>query len=138
MARVKIPSNLKGLTSGDIQGLIEIREDNHEKIVKAMNTAIAAGLEEIGLAAERFAKSLCPVDTGRLRNSITHALSSDVKEVYIGTNVPYAPYIELGVSTWNGQGPKKAPKGGYQMLRKAAGDHGDFYRKILEKHLKNA
>lgn len=137
MARVKIPSDLKGLTFGDVQGLIEIREDNHEQIVHAMNTAIAAGLEEIGLAAERFAKRLCPVDTGRLRNSITHALNSDAKEVYIGTNIPYATYIEFGVSTWNGQGPKKAPKGGYQMLRKAATEHGQFYGNIMKKHLEN-
>lgn len=128
MAKVKIPSDLKGLTFGDVQGLIEIREDNHEQIVHAMNTAIAAGLEEIGLAAERFAKSLCPVDTGRLRNSITHALNSDAKEVYIGTNVEYGPYVELGTHGREGVG----------FLRHAAEDHGSYYRNIMKKHLENA
>lgn len=128
MAKVKIPSDLKGLTFGDVQGLIEIREDNHEQIVHAMNTAIAAGLEEIGLAAERFAKRLCPVDTGRLRNSITHALNSDAKEVYIGTNVEYGPYVELGTHGREGVG----------FLRHAAEDHGSYYRNIMKKHLENA
>lgn len=128
MARIEMPSDLKGLTDSDAQGLIEIREDNREQIINAMNKAIAAGLEEIGLAAERFAKRACPVDTGRLRNSITHALNMDEEAVYIGTNVEYAPYVELGTHGSKGVG----------FLRHAAEDHGSFYRSIMEKHLKGA
>lgn len=48
-------------------------------------------LEIIGLTAERYAKELAPVDTGRLRNSITHEV--DAKDVYIGSNVEYAPHL---------------------------------------------
>ena len=138
MAKVKYAKGLEGLTYGDVQGLIEIREDNHEQIINALNTAVAAGLEEIGIVAERFAKVACPVDTGRLRSSITHALNMSTQDVYIGTNIPYAPYIEFGVSTWDGSGPKKAPKGGYKMLRKAANDHSQLYGDIMKKHLENA
>jgi HK97 gp10 family phage protein len=49
---------------------------------------------------ESAAKARCPVDTGRLRASITWALGGDSEGVYadIGTNVLYAPYVELGTS----------------------------------------
>ena len=67
------------------------------------------------------------MDTGRLRNSITHALDADGEAVYIGTNVEYAPYVELGVHG----------RDGVMMLHHAAEDHGDFYRGIMEKHLRN-
>ena len=39
----------------------------------AMEHAKSTALELIGGKAESYAKKLCPVDTGRLRNSITHA-----------------------------------------------------------------
>lgn len=112
----------------DESGLIEIREDNTEQIANAINDAVAAALEEIGLAAERFAKRACPVDTGRLRNSITHVLNMDEESVYIGTNVEYASYVENGTSK----------RGGVYFLRGAAQDHGSYYRGIMKKHLENA
>ena len=117
-----------GLTSKDVSGLVEVRENNSEQIANAINRAIAAALEEIGLVAERFAKTSCPVDTGRLRNSITHALNMDEEAVYIGTNVEYAPYVEAGTHG----------RDGVWFLRRAAQDHGTFYRSILKKHLENA
>ena len=72
-------------------------------------------LNAIGLEAERYAKEHCPVDTGRLRNSITYATQNyhssgdgepataddmrlygipDKHEVVVGTNVEYAPDVE--------------------------------------------
>lgn len=124
MAKIDTTS---GLTAADTSGLVEIRENNTEQIANAINQAVAAALEEIGLAAERFAKLETPVDTGRLRNSITHAIDMGEEAVYIGTNVEYAPYVELGTHGREGVG----------FLRHAAEDHGSFYRGILEKHLKN-
>jgi HK97 gp10 family phage protein len=46
------------------------------------------------------AQRLCPVDTGRLRSSITHRLEQDGIGLvaYVGTNVEYAIYVELGTS----------------------------------------
>lgn len=68
---------------------LEVVKDNTEEAVDAIGSAIAAALEEVGLAAEGYAKAACPVDTGRLRNSITHVARPDEKAVYIGTNVEY-------------------------------------------------
>ena len=47
---------------------------------------------------EGAAKRLCPVDTGRLRASITHSIDRDGRGplAYIGTNVEYAIFVELG------------------------------------------
>lgn len=53
------------------------------------------------LKAEGASKQLCPVDTGRLRASITHEVETrGTEEVVgrIGTNVEYAVYQELGTS----------------------------------------
>ncbi len=47
---------------------------------------------------ERRAKQLAPVDTGRLRSSITSRLGSDSQGVVgiVGTNVSYAAFVEFG------------------------------------------
>lgn len=60
--------------------------------------ACIRALERIGLQAEGYAIDLAPVDTGALKNSITHALGDG--EVYIGTNMEYAPYVELGTGKY--------------------------------------
>ena len=88
--------------------------DNSAIFKKAKDEAVARALEAIGLTAERHAKERCPVDTGRLRNSISHATeqysgqgsytdnhgnsfndasaraSPEKNAVYIGSNVEYA------------------------------------------------
>ena len=107
--------------------------DNTEQVASAITSALEAALEEIGLVAEGYAKKLCPVDTGRLRNSITHAISPDEKATYIGTNVEYALYVHEPVKMPNG---KTRP--GVPFLRDAATQHVDRYRSILKKHLESA
>ena len=104
----------------------EITVDNTEKVESGIDAAIARALEKIGLKVERYAMGLCPVDTGRLRNSITHSVEKGQNCVYIGTNVEYAPYVELGTSHH-----KEQP-----FLRPAAIDHAGEYRTIIEKELK--
>lgn len=64
--------------------------DNSDNVKQEMSDAVYRALEAIGLQAEGHAKAYCPVDTGRLRNSITHAVSKDEECVYVGTNVEYA------------------------------------------------
>ena len=116
----------RGLLASDVSGLIEGREDNALAIVNAIDQALARALEEVGLVAEGYAKKACPVDTGRLRNSITHQVRPSEKSVYIGTNVEYAPYVELGTSRMKPQ----------PFLRPAAADHENTYKKIFESELK--
>lgn len=64
--------------------------DNSKEFLKALPEQIEAALTAIGLTAESYAKKDCPVDTGRLRNSISHAVDMSDKSAYIGTNVEYA------------------------------------------------
>lgn len=101
-------------------------KDNTDEVLVALEKAKKRGLEAIGLTAEGHAKKETPVDTGRLRNSISHA--TDDEAAYIGTNVEYATYVELGA-----RGRK-----GKHMLQRAATEHTDEYKRIMEDALKNA
>lgn len=67
--------------------------DNSEEFLKALPEQIEQALTAIGLTAESYAKQECPVDTGRLRNSITHAVETGKQAVHIGTNVEYAAFV---------------------------------------------
>ena len=100
--------------------------DNSRMTLDLFHKACTRGLVAIGMTAEGHAKKITPVDTGRLRNSISHAETDDA--VYIGTNVEYAPYVELGTSH------NKA----HHMLKRAASEHSEEYRRIMEDSLKNA
>ena len=76
---------------------MKFRVESHvEEALAELASKKRVALEEIGLLAERYAKTACPVDTGRLRNSITH--EADEESVSIGTNVEYGKYVELGSS----------------------------------------
>lgn len=61
---------------------------------------VAKELERIAVGVERDAKRLCPVDTGRLRSSITHVTGVDGRGLVakVGTNVDYALPVEMGTS----------------------------------------
>lgn len=65
--------------------------DNSDEFIEILKSRIPVALEACGLQAERSAKLLCPVDTGRLRNSITNEVALNEKAAYIGTNTEYAP-----------------------------------------------
>ena len=66
--------------------------DNSDIFKQATAEAIERALEAIGLQAEGYAKMLCPVDTGNLRNSITHQVAPEDSAVHMGTNVEYVEY----------------------------------------------
>lgn len=74
--------------------------DNSNLVKEEMLAACLRALEKCGLAAEGYAKLLCPVDTGNLRNSITHQVQPSEPAVYIGTNSEYGPYVELGTGKY--------------------------------------
>lgn len=55
---------------------------------------IANGLEKVGSLITTESQSICPVDTGRLRDSMRY--QTDADSVVIGTDVEYAPYVHEG------------------------------------------
>ena len=101
-------------------------KDNTDEVLAALKMAKKRGLEAIGLTAEEHAKKETPVDTGRLRNSVSH--TTDDEAAYIGTNVEYAPYVELGARGRQGK----------HMLQRAASEHTDEYKRLMEDSMKNA
>ena len=103
---------------------VTIKVDGIEEAVKSLKKyqiikrqAIEDIIKETAFKIERDAKKSCPVDTGRLRSSISVARSGypsppeedKVKEpagerglvAVIGSNVIYAPYVELGTYKMN-------------------------------------
>ena len=101
--------------------------DNSKEVSESIKSALLKGLETCGLVAEGYAKKLAPVDTGNLRNSITHTVDDGDPAAYIGTNVEYAPYVCLGTIHMKAQ----------PFLKPAVADHANEYRKIIENELKN-
>ena len=130
---------------------IEVKiTSNRELIEQASTEAIQRALEAIGLQAEGYAKMLCPVDTGNLRNSISHTVNED--KAIIGTNVEYAAYVEFGTGKFAQDGKGRATPWSYQdedgnwhttsgakpqpYLQPAVYNHTDEYREIAEHYLK--
>ena len=102
-------------------------QDHSAEVSTEIKSALLRGLETCGLVAEGYAKKLAPVDTGNLRNSITHTVDEEEPAAYIGTNVEYAPYQELGT----------IHMAAHPFLKPAVADHANEYRKIIENELKN-
>lgn len=126
-------------------------EDNSKLVGAALKKAYMKALERCGQQAEGYAKDLTPVDTGRLSNSIAHKVDKSEKAVYIGTNVEYAPYVELGTgkhypggrdTPWayqdaNGHWHRTEGQKAQPYLKPAVADHKQTYRNIFEDELKN-
>ena len=108
--------------------------DNIEKVLSMIDSAITAGLVEIGAKAQGYAKDNTPVRTGTLRDSIGVEVKPDEKAAYIGTMIdrfpeqPYGKYVELG----------SMGRQGVHMLKRAATEHTAEYKKIMEDIMKNA
>lgn len=128
-------------------------EDHSKEVLSAAEKAKKRALWAIGAAAEGHAKEdpNMPVDTGRARNSIAFATygksgttidydsetkkekkqtvkTEDKDSVYLGSNVDYFPYIELGALTIFAR----------HVLYNAATGHGQEYKDLAEESYKNA
>ena len=108
--------------------------DNLDEVLSAIDSAITAGLVEIGAKAQGYAKDNTPVRTGTLRDSIGVEVKPNEKAAYIGTMIdkfpeePYGKYVELGARG----------NSGVHMLQRAATEHTAEYKKIMEDSMKNA
>jgi HK97 gp10 family phage protein len=66
-------------------------DESRREVRRELDRALSRGAE----ATQRTAQSIVPVDTGRLRNSISTSKVGDLAyDVY--TDVEYAPYQEYG------------------------------------------
>ena len=66
--------------------------------------ALTSALERACIGVEGAAKKRAPVRTSNLRNSITHEVKDAELTGYIGSSVPYAPYVEIGTGIYSSQG----------------------------------
>lgn len=129
--------------------------DNSDEILNEFQSTAIRAQEKCGLIAENYAKRNLTengsVDTGKLRNSISHEVDDSGQAVYVGTNVEYAPYVELGTGKYT-QGGRPTPwvyqdaNGNWHwtqgnpaqpFLKPAVADHAQTYRNIIEDELKN-
>ena len=125
--------------------------DNSALAKEELQAACVRALEKCGLVGEGYAKQLCPVDTGNLRNSITHVV--DISELLcrIGSNSEYAPYVELGTGIYY-PGGRQTPwvyqdaKGNWHLthgqraqpyLKPAVADHVQQYEGIIKGELQS-
>lgn len=108
--------------------------DNLDEVLSALSSALEAGLVKIGAAAQGYAKDNTPVRTGTLRDSIGVEVKKDEKAAYIGTmkgrfpKKPYGQYVELGARG----------RPGVHMLQRAASEHTDEYKRIMEDAMRHA
>ena len=125
-------------------------KDNSGAVLSVFHSAVEKALEECGLVAEGYAKKLAPVDTGNLRNSISHKVDPEEPAVYVGSNSLYAAYQEFGTGIYT-EGGRDTPwvyqdeKGNWHwtrgnkaqpFLKPAVADHARQYRQIIEQELK--
>lgn len=119
-------------------------KDNSSLILTELENKKTALLESIGIQAEAQTKvnirNTGRVDTGRMRNSISHTVIGDT--VYIGTNIPYAVYHEVGTGIYadDGNGRKspwayKDSKGVWHNTRGLKPVH--FLRNAISEHMKD-
>jgi HK97 gp10 family phage protein len=68
------------------------------KLLEDIDGPVGKDIQRRTIQVERAAKRLCPVDTGRLRASITSTVAVDAQGLYgiVGTNVTYAAHVEFG------------------------------------------
>lgn len=89
---------------------------NVMNIFEASISAIFKGNTVQAIQITSQAKALCPVDTGRLRNSITWkqeglqgggvpvlTVKPKKNQVFVGTGIEYAPYVEFGTKRQDAQ-----------------------------------
>lgn len=102
---------------------MSVRYTSYKKeVLSKIKEAIPKALEIVGGTAERHVKDVTPVDTGRLRNSITHGMVGN-NATAIGTSVDYAIYVEFGTHKMVAQ----------PYLRPGIESHADEYAMIIKK-----
>lgn len=121
-----MPIELKAVGELEAKAKLDqvIRDVRGAEFLRAMRGAI--------LVLERDAKLFAPVDTGRLKASITSEVrSSGLGSSYsvagvVGTNVSYAPYMEFGTGTIVGRPPHRPPSSALDVWARRHGIASGF------------
>lgn len=121
-----------------MEGIEVTLESNMDAVLEALGEQLGQGMIAIGMTAESNAKQEITkavydtpesksgyVRTGRLRNSISYGVDTNEPAVYIGTNVEYAPYVELGTSKMRAR-PFLKP-----AVEKYAGEYQDLLNQAM-------
>lgn len=138
---------------GDLMSDVIIR-NNSNAIMHELENRKAEILKKIGIQAATNAKlnvtNSGRVDTGRMRNSITSEVVGNT--VFIGSNVPYAVWHEVGTGIYADDGNGRQNPWAYQdshgqwhntrglkpvhFLKRAFSEHMDEYEQITVNILK--
>ena len=91
-----------------------ISADNTEAVLQELSTKKEAIFEAWGIqgvgAVQDIITSESRIDTGAMRNGISHQVDLNDQSVYIGTNIEYAIYHELGTGIYlEGGGGRQTP-----------------------------
>lgn len=118
----------------------KVSDNNTSKVIKIERDTLRKVLTAWGIMAQGYATEYCPKDTGNLSQSIDYGLIEDNMEMQVGTNVEYAPYVELGTGIYAEEGNgRKTPwvyKDTEGKWHRTSGMKAQPYlRPALEKHL---
>ena len=89
----------------DVRGLEEVQAEMERVARDLAGGPMVDAMRDATLLVQRDAKINAPVDTGRLRASITPEVRpfGDTIQGVVGSNVEYAPYQELGTKYMEGR-----------------------------------
>ncbi len=132
-------------------------KDNSDAVRREFQKKVQLALKLIGEAAVGYATEDSPIDTGRLRNSLTYATATKIgvagnsavneaqdstprslppdNVVCIGTNVEYAKYVEFNEKAKHD--PPEHGGGKAHFLRDAVMRHKGEYKDYAKKTLKS-
>ena len=127
-------------------------KDNSKEVLQALATNVEAALEACGHQAVSHAKQNITkagrIDTSNMINSVNHMVQG--KDCYVGTNVEYAVYNELGTGIYiaggrqtpwayqdsNGKWHWTRGMKPIHFLKYAISNHINEYKRIIEQQLK--
>lgn len=134
----------------------EIKVDNSAEVLRELESRKEAILEAWGQQGANYVKEIITkegrVDTGAMRNSITHQVEDSESAVYVGTNSEYAIYNEFGTGIYAEGGKGRQTPWRYvddrgeghwtrgmkpiHMIKNGIADHIDEFKRIAEETLK--
>lgn len=97
--------------SVQIRGLKETQRAMEQMVRDLDGHPMARGMRQATLMVQRDAKAFAPVDTGRLRASITPEVDRRGNELVgiVGSIVRHAPFMELGTGVFAGNPRHRMP-----------------------------